>query len=73
MAIDSALKRKSIAAIGLRVNGPTVVPDSTIDGADRQVIGYSFSGIPAGAGGGGAVLSTVFKSIVVSATGRPYG
>jgi len=48
MAIDSSKKRKSIAAISLLAVGPVVVPDSTIDQADRQVVGYSYSGIAAG-------------------------
>lgn len=56
MAIDSEVKRKSIAAINLYAIGPVVVPDSTIDQADRQVIGYSYSGITAaGAPTGGAL------------------
>lgn len=48
MAIDSAQKRKSIAAISLYAIGPVVVPDGTIGQPDRQVIGYSYSGIAAG-------------------------
>ena len=49
MAIDSAAKRKSIAAIGMIMVGPVVVPDAAFSAADRQVIGYSYSGIAAGA------------------------
>lgn len=45
MAIDSALKRRSIAAIDLQSIGPTVTPSGSFDAADRQVIGYSYSGI----------------------------
>ena len=52
MAIDSEVKRKSIAAINLYATGPVVVPDSTIGQPDRQVIGYSYSGITATAPGG---------------------
>lgn len=45
MAIDSATKRASIAAIGLRPVGPSVIPTGGFDQADRQVIAYSYSGI----------------------------
>ena len=48
MAIDSAAKRKSIAAIGLIMVGPVVVPDGSFDQSDRQVIGYGYGGILAG-------------------------
>lgn len=48
MAIDSALKRASIAAIGLSAIGPTVIPSGAFDQADRQVIGYSYAGVLAG-------------------------
>jgi len=48
MAIDSEIKRKSIAAIGAQYIGPSVVPDGTIGQPDRQVIAYSYSGIAAG-------------------------
>jgi len=46
MAIDSEVKRKSVAAIGAHFVGPVIVPDS-ITQPDRQVIGYSYSGIAA--------------------------
>lgn len=52
MAIDSEVKRKSIAAIATPWNGPVVVPDSTIDNPDRQAIGWSYAGIAAQAPGG---------------------
>ncbi len=45
MAIDSALKRKSIAAIPISSFGPVVVASGTIAQADRQVIAYSYAGI----------------------------
>ena len=45
MAVDTAKKRKSVAAIGLIMVGPVVVPDSSIDAGDRYTIGYSYSGI----------------------------
>jgi hypothetical protein len=47
MAIDSATKRASIAAIGLMSIGPTVIPTGSFDAADRLVIAYSYSGISA--------------------------
>lgn len=49
MAIDSAIKRASIAAIAALAIGPSVVPSGSFDQADRQVIGYSYAGILAGA------------------------
>jgi hypothetical protein len=49
MAIDSEVKRKSIAAIGHRHSGPVILPSGSFDQADRQAIGYSYSGIAAGA------------------------
>lgn len=48
MAIDSEVKRKSIAAIGQRQAGVVIVPSGSFDQADRQAIGYSYSGILAG-------------------------
>ena len=48
MAIDTATKRASIAAIGLMAIGPSVIPTGSFDQADRQAIGYSYSGILAG-------------------------
>lgn len=53
MAIDSEVKRKSAATVGAIWNGPSVVPNSTIDQADRQHIGWSYSGITADEPGGG--------------------
>lgn len=47
MAIDSEIKRKSIAAIAAPYIGAVIVPDSTIDNPDRQAIAYSYSGITA--------------------------
>ena len=47
MEVDTAKKQKSVAAIGLIMVGPVVVPDSSIDAGDRQVIGYSYSGTTA--------------------------
>ena len=48
MAIDSEVKRRSIAAIANPWNGPSVVPDGTIDNFDRQAIAWSYAGILAG-------------------------
>jgi hypothetical protein len=47
MAIDTEIKRKSIAAIANPWNGPVIVPDNTIDNPDRQAIGWSYAGIAA--------------------------
>ena len=49
MAIDSAAKRKSVAATGGSFFvGPVVVPDSSISLFDRQAIGFGYGGIEAG-------------------------
>lgn len=48
MAIDSAAKRKSVAAIGgTFFVGPVVVPDGSLSTFDRQVIGYGYGGLAA--------------------------
>jgi hypothetical protein len=67
MAIDTATKRASIAAIGLMRNGPTVVPSGSFDQADRQVIGYSYSGILATAS---AVSEGASTSLSVTRSAR---
>ena len=45
MAIDTAQKRASAATVGAVWNGPSVIPDGTISQADRQQIGWGYSGI----------------------------
>jgi len=60
MALDTALKRQSAAAIGLYPVGPTVVPSGAFDKADRQAIGYGYAGNLVGAAsmtGEGALAS----------------
>ena len=52
MAIDSAAKRASAAAVSLEM--PMVIPDGTIDQADRQTIAYMYGGIAASAPAGAA-------------------
>ncbi len=47
MAIDSAVKRKSVAGVARPWRPGVVVPDGTIDSADRQAIGWSYAGISA--------------------------
>lgn len=47
MAIDSEQKRKSIATVATPWNGPSIVPSGSFDQADRQHIGWSYSGIAA--------------------------
>ena len=51
MAIDTERKRKSAATVATIWNAPSVVPDGTIAQADRQHIGWSYSGILAQAAG----------------------
>jgi hypothetical protein len=73
MAIDTERKRKSAATVSAVWNGPSVVPDGTIDGPDRQHIGWSYSGIAASAPGGIAfsifyeegVHSNVFGGVII--------
>ena len=45
MAIDTAVKRKSLAAVPLPHLGPVVVPSGSLDQADRQAVGYGYAGI----------------------------
>lgn len=45
MAVDTEQKRKSVATVGTVWNPPTVVVDGSIDGADRQHIGWGYAGI----------------------------
>jgi len=47
MAIDSEVKRASISSVGANFIGPSVVPDGTIDAADRAAAAGSYAGIQA--------------------------
>lgn len=51
MAIDTAVKRKSISAIPLLFLGPVAVPSGSLDQADRQALAASYAGILAAGGG----------------------
>jgi len=59
MAIDTAVKRKSLAALPLPHLGPVVVPSGGLDQADRQAVGYGYAGILAGAGGPTTVIPVI--------------
>lgn len=59
MAIDTAVKRKSLAAIPLPHMGPVIVPSGSLDQADRQAVGYGYAGILASGGSGPAVVIPV--------------
>jgi hypothetical protein len=59
MAIDTAQKRASSATISAIWNGPSVIPDSSFDQADRQHIAWSYSGILAAAAAIGLVQVTI--------------
>jgi hypothetical protein len=48
MAIDTRRKRASVAALGLAFLGPSIVPDATLEQADRQAVAHSYYGILAG-------------------------
>lgn len=45
MAIDSAKKRKSIVGVNMYGYAPGIDVDGVLDGADRQAIGWAYSGI----------------------------
>jgi hypothetical protein len=64
MAIDSARKRKSIAAISHYAIGPVVVPDGTLISADRQVIGYGYYGIKTEVKIIVTLLGAIFSTII---------
>lgn len=49
MAIDSAAKRRNVATIGQVWMAPGITPDATPDQAWRQVAGWGYRGILAGA------------------------
>ena len=70
--IDTQKKRKSIAAIGQRHVGPAVFPNAVIDQADRQVVGYSYSGILAGGAGPAAnalhLVNNIPLTVLVNGT-----
>lgn len=59
MAIDTAVKRKSLAVVPLPHMGPVIVPSGSLDQADRQAIAYSYSGILASGGSGPTVTIPV--------------
>ncbi len=59
MAIDTAVKRKSLAAVPLPHMGPVIVPSGGLDQADRQAVGYGYAGILASGGGPPAVVIPV--------------
>jgi len=44
MAIDTQAKRMSVIGISLYATCPSVLPDGSFDQADRQTIGYGYSG-----------------------------
>ena len=66
MAIDTETKRKSIASIGAMFIGSVVVPTGSFDQADRQVIGYSYSGILAGGGPSIVVTPYYYLNLLAS-------
>lgn len=60
MAIDTELKRKSIAAAGNVALPISLVPNATPGNPERQAVGWSYSGVPAigapGPAAGGMLL-----------------
>jgi hypothetical protein len=56
MAIDTQQDRQSAATVATVWNPPTIVPDGSFNQADRQQIGYCYSGILIGGAVGPTVL-----------------
>lgn len=54
MAIDNAEKRRSVAGISV---GFGITPNASKDLEWRQQVGWSYSGIATGAGGGGTPVA----------------
>ena len=48
MAIDTAAKRRCVAALAFMAFGPGITPDATPDQFWRQTAAYSYGGILAG-------------------------
>jgi len=63
MAIDTAVKRKSLAAVPLPHMGPVIVPGGSLDQADRQAVAASYSGILAGGGGPTTVIPAIIHHL----------
>lgn len=81
MAIDTAEKRKAVAAIALAYLYPSVTPNASPDAEWRQQVAHSYSGIAAEASSGtidnDAVIQSIFSNapVPVSADyreGRAY-
>jgi len=53
--IDTERKRKAIVSIARPWHPPIIVPDGTLDAADRGIIGRGGSGIIAASGGTGSL------------------
>ena len=58
--IDSERKRKAIVSIARPWHPPIIVPDGTLDAADRGTIGRGGSGIIAAGGSGGSEFQMIF-------------
>jgi len=58
--IDSERKRKAIVSIARPWHPPIIVPDGTLDAADRGTIGRGGSGIIAAGGSGGTGSLTMW-------------
>lgn len=70
MAIDSEVKRKSIAGVAQFFRPRIVVPDSTIDNPDRQAIGWVYAGISAAGVNAMALARQTFRFVVSRVFGR---
>jgi len=60
VAIDTERKRKAIVSIARPWHPPIIVPDGTLNAADRGTIGRGGSGIIAAGGSGGSGFMMVF-------------
>jgi len=58
--IDTERKRKAIVSIARPWHPPIIVPDGTLDAADRGTIGRGGSGIIAAGGSGGSEFLMIF-------------
>ena len=68
MAIDTAEKRKAVAAIAFAYLYPSVTPNASTDAGWRQQVAHSYSGIAAGASTGETSEAGVIQAIFSNAT-----
>jgi hypothetical protein len=73
MPIDTSAKRKSCIGLAAPWARPGIIPDgSNLSAAQRLHTDYLYSGIAAGAPGGGTVLSVLDRAIHRQVFGRVW-